>query len=94
MSRRVMSKMRVSRRRVMSMMRMIEFEEVVVEDDKMCDEEGMDEGHVEFEVVDEAAPWAGVPHKGKGKGSGGARIETDDDGGPFTVVLDIVVRII
>jgi hypothetical protein len=54
----------------------------------------MGEGSVQFEVVDHAAPWAGVPHKGKGKGSGGARIETDDDGGPFTVVLDIVVRII
>ena len=68
--------------------------EVEVEDDEMCDEEGMGEGRVEFEVVDELAPWAGRPHKGKGKGSGGARIETDDDGGPFTVVLDIVVRII
>jgi hypothetical protein len=71
-----------------------ELVEVEDEDDEMRDEEGMGEGRVEFEVVDHAAPWAGVPHKGKGKGSGGARIQMDDDGGPFTVVLDMVVCII
>jgi hypothetical protein len=53
-----------------------EFEEVEVEEDEPM------EGRIGIQVVDSPAPWAGLPHKGKGRGkSKGAVIRWADDGG-------------